>query len=145
MKKLTVLILTYSLECVECSLSSPCFILPFLCISYHACMFYIGNYCLQSWSFLWNLRPEMERASDKEKHIEVSITIGVKRFRFWSTIRFYDRRVPEVVTNFGLMCFGEEGGVMSQTLQMVYKLHGFSFDAWNQIMKHQLGWLHSSL
>jgi len=86
----------------------------------------------------------MERASDKEKHIEVSITIGVKRFRFRSTIRFYDRRIPEVMY-FGLMCFGEEGSVMSQTLQMVYRLHGFSFDALNQIMKHHLSWPHSSL
>jgi hypothetical protein len=36
------------------------------------------------------------------------------------------------------MRFGEEHSVISQTLQMVYKLHGFSIDALNQIMNINL-------
>jgi hypothetical protein len=67
-------------------LSAPCHLPASFFLSYvshiiHACFILVTIVCNHD-LFLCNLRLEMERASDKEKHIEVSITIGVKKLRF---------------------------------------------------------------
>ncbi len=67
-------------------LRAPCHLPASFFLSYvshimHACFILVIIVCNRD-LFYEIFAHKMERASDKEKHIEVSITIGVKRFRF---------------------------------------------------------------